>query len=81
MYLRQFCSNNGIGTTVGTSVRVMQGTRLVGTSGPSAKLGVDCTISLRAPVTVAKGSTYTVQVNANTVTGNTITRLITLLGS
>ena len=81
VYLRQFCSNNGIGTTVGTSVRVMQGTRLVGTSGPSAKLGVDCTISLRAPVTVAKGSTYTVQVNANTVTGNTITRLITLLGS
>ena len=33
-----------------------------------AKLGADCTVAVKAPVTLAKGKTYRVEVEANTVT-------------
>jgi hypothetical protein len=80
VYLRSFCVNNPIGTTVGTNVRVTKGGKLAGVSQPSASLAIDCTISVRAPVTVAKGSTYVVQVDANSAVGNAAARTITLVG-
>jgi hypothetical protein len=78
VYLRQFCSNNGVGTTVGTSVKVTQAGKLVIQTGPVAKLATDCTISFRAPFTVAKGGSYEVQVDANTAAGNGLRRVITV---
>ncbi len=81
VHLRQFCANNGIGSTVGTNIVVSQGSKVVGGSQPAAPLAVDCTVSLRAPVTVAKGQTYVVRIGANTATGNAATRTITLVGS
>jgi hypothetical protein len=81
VHLRQFCSNNPIGSTVGTNIRVTQGSKVVGGSQPAAPLAIDCTVSVRAPIRVVKGQTYAVQVEANTAIGNAATRTITLVGS
>ena len=80
VHLRSFCANNGIGTTVGTTVSVALAGRTLGATQPAVPLSLDCTISVRAPVTVARGRTYTVVVAANTLTGNAATRTITLVG-
>jgi hypothetical protein len=81
VHLRQFCANNAVGTRVGLNVVVKQGAKIVGGSQPLSPLATDCTVSLRAPVTVAKGQTYVVEVAANTAAGNAAARSITVVGA
>jgi hypothetical protein len=80
VYLREFCANNPVGATVGTTIRVSNGSGILAAAQQAAPLGIDCTVSVRAPVTVAKGDSLTVEVEANTVVGAAATRTITLVG-
>jgi len=81
VHLRQFCANNAVGTKVGLNVVVKQGAKIVGGSQPAAALANDCTVSIRAPIRVAKGQTYVVEVAANTANGSAAARVITLVGT
>lgn len=81
IYLRSFCANYPIGGRVGMVVRTTKGGKLVAVSQPETTLAIDCTGTIRvAGLTVAKGSTYTVTVDANTTNGGTAHREITITG-
>ena len=82
VYLREYCSNNPAGTTVGYTVRAYQGSRLVTVRQGAAPLGVDCTIPVRVTgLRVLKKQTYRVTVDANTATTAAIQRVITIVGA
>jgi hypothetical protein len=82
VYLREFCANNAIGAVVGANVRTFLGSTSVQNSQTSAPLAVDCTIPVRLTgLTVAKGKSYTAQIDANTAIGSAAHRTITLVGS
>jgi Glycosyl hydrolase catalytic core len=82
VYLREFCANNAVGSLVGANVRTFLGSAIVQSSQPSAPLAIDCTIPVRlAGLTVAKGKTYTVQIDANTAIGSATHRTITVAGT
>ena len=81
VYVRSFCANNPIGSTVGTTTRVSLGTTLVGVQQAAVPLGLDCTVRLRLPVTVAKGKRYTAAVELNTAITGSVTRTITVIGA
>jgi hypothetical protein len=80
VYLREYCANNPVGATVGATTRVLLAGKVVGVVQSAAPLGRECTISVKAPITVAKGKTYTVTVDANTKITAPIMRTITLIG-
>jgi hypothetical protein len=82
VYLREFCAVNPIGAQVGANVRTTLAGKTVQTSQPSVPLAIDCTIPIRLTgLTVAKGKTYTVQIEANTAAGSTTHRTITVVGT
>jgi hypothetical protein len=82
VYLREYCANNVTGTTVGYTVRAFQGSRLVTVRQGTAPLGIDCTIPVRVTgLTVAKGRSYRVTVDANTATTSQLSRIITVVGA
>jgi hypothetical protein len=82
VHLRDLCANNVPGTVVGVSVRTFQGTRLVQSAQPATTLALDCTIAFRLTgLRVAKGQTYRVEIDANTVTTPPKRRVLTLVGS
>ena len=82
VYLREYCSNNTFGTTVGYTVRGYQGTKLMSVDQGASPLGRDCTVKVRAMgLTVAKKKSYKVQVAANTATTAEIVRTITVVGA
>ena len=74
--------NNAIGTRVGANVRTLLAGNVVQTSQPSTPLAIDCTIPVRlSGLTVAKGKTYTVKIDANTAAGSAANRTITVVGT
>ena len=82
VYLREFCAINPIGAQVGANVRTTLGGRVVQNTQPSTPLAIDCTIPVRLTgLTVAKGKTYTVQIDANTAAGSAAHRTITVVGT
>jgi hypothetical protein len=82
VYLREYCSNNPVGATVGYTVRGYQGSKLVTVKQGAMPLGIDCTIPVRVNgLTVAKKKTYRVTVDANTATTASILRTITVVGA
>lgn len=82
VYLREYCANNPVGTTVGYTVRSYLGNRLVQVDQGAGALGMDCTVPLRVMgLTVAKKKSYRVTVAANTSTTAEITRTITVVGA
>jgi hypothetical protein len=82
VYLREFCANNPIGAVVGVNTRTSLGSTPVQNAQASAPLAIDCTISIRLTgLTVAKGKTYTAQIDANTVLGSAAHRTITVAGT
>lgn len=82
VYLRSFCSNNPVGAAVGLTSTARLAGKVVAISQPQLALGIDCTVSYRvAGLTVAKGKTYTVSVDANTANGNVAARTITIVGA
>jgi Cellulase (glycosyl hydrolase family 5) len=82
VYLREFCAINPIGAQVGANVQTLLAGKIVQHSQPAAPLAIDCTIPVRlSGLTVAKGKTYTVQIDANTAAGSTAHRTITVVGT
>ncbi len=81
VYLRTFCANNPIGAKVGLTSRTSLGGKLVAVSQAEVELAIDCTVSYRVTgLTVAKGKTYTVAVEANTKVSGSIKRTVTIVG-
>ena len=82
VYLRELCANNAVGAQVGANVRTLLAGAVVQVSQASAPLAIDCTIPVRLTgLTVAKGKTYTVQIDVNTAAGSTARRTITVVGT
>jgi hypothetical protein len=82
LYLRSYCANNPAGTPVGMTVRAYLGTKLVSVFQNQLPLGIDCAITVAVQkLTVAKGKTYTVTIDANTATTGTVQRTITIVGT
>ena len=83
VYLREYCSNNPIGATVGLHRSLVPGvSRLVTVRQGAAPLGIDCTIPVRVTgLRVLKKQTYRVTVDANTATTAAILRTITIVGA
>jgi hypothetical protein len=76
--VREICSNNGPGTPVGTTYRVYQGTKFVKVGQASARLGKDCSLPVRPVFTFAKGKTYRIVFDMNTVNGVVAQRTATV---
>ena len=71
-----------IGAMVGTNARTSLGGAVVQTSLANTPLAIDCTLPVRlAGLTVAKGKTYTAQIDVNTAAGSTARRTITVVGT
>jgi len=82
VYLRSFCANNSVGAKVGLTSRTTLGGKLMAVSQTETTLAIDCTTSYRVTgLTVVKGKTYTVTVDANTKTTAPIKRTITIVGT
>jgi hypothetical protein len=82
VYLREYCANNPVGTTVGYTVRAYLGRRLVTVRQGTAGLGIDCTIPVQVTgLTVAKKRSYRVTVDANTATTAAVVRTLTVAGA
>jgi hypothetical protein len=75
---REICTNNPPGTAVGMTYRVYQGSKFLKVGQLAAKLGKDCTVSIRPVFTVAKGKTYRVVFDMNTYNGVVIERSATI---
>ena len=81
VYVRSLCANNPIGARVGLTSRTSLGGKLVAVSQAEVGLAIDCTVSYRVNgLTVAKGKTYTVAVDANTLDSAALKRTITIVG-
>ena len=71
VYLRAFCANNPVGAKIGITSTTMLGGKLVAYSQPQLSLAIDCTVAYKVTgLTVVKGKTYTVKVEANTKNGD-----------
>ena len=82
VYLRALCANNPVGGPVGINSTTTLAGGIVASSQPELRLGIDCAVSYRVTgLTVAKGKTYVVKVDANTKSGGTATRTITIVGT
>jgi hypothetical protein len=82
VYLREFCANNPVGATVGATSQTFRGTARVQSFLGSYPLGVDCSITVRlVGLTVRKGQTYRVTIDANTVSTAALRRTITIVGT
>jgi hypothetical protein len=79
VYVREFCKNNPISAAVGTTTRVYKGGKLVGVTQARLSLGLDCTVRVQLPVTVASKTTYVARIDLNAAAGNTTQRTITVV--
>jgi hypothetical protein len=81
-YVREFCANNAVGTPVGVNYRAFVGAKLMVVGQSSPKLAIDCTVRVRINgLTVAKGTTATVNLDLNTANGNGAVRTLAVVGS
>ena len=83
VYLRSFCANNPVGAKIGITSRD-EARRQAGrrTRSRSCRSAIDCTVAYSVTgLTVAKGKTYTVAVEANTKNGDFLNRTITIVGA
>ena len=80
--VRDLCTNNLPGSLVGVTTRRFQGTRPLGVVQSASTLALDCTVPVRVTgLTVAKGRTYRVEVDADTATTPAKRRTITIVGT
>ncbi len=81
VHARPFCANNPVGSVVGVNSATTLAGETVALSQAQVTLARDCTIAYKATgLTIAKGKTYTVQVDLNTKNGSALTRTITIVG-
>jgi hypothetical protein len=80
--VRSFCANSPVGSRVGLTSRSTLAGKVVAVSQSQVNLGLDCTVAYRVTgLTIAKGKTYLVNVDLNTVVGAAAARTITIVGS
>jgi hypothetical protein len=81
VYLRSFCVNTAVGAKIGITSKTTLGGKQVAYSQPQLQLAIDCTVAYKVTgLTVAKGKTYTVQIEANTNNGDVLNRTTTIVG-
>ena len=81
-YVREFCANNAVGTPVGVTWKAFTGTRQIAVAQAEPRLAIDCTVAVRLNgLTVAKGTTATVELDLNTANGNGAVRTLAVVGS
>ena len=82
LYLRSFCTNNPVGAKIGLTARTtVAGKLAIPVTQAETELAIDCTAAYRVTgLTVAKGKTYIVKIEANTKNGDLATRTITIVG-
>ena len=71
---------SGVGSQVGMTYRVFQGSRLLVVEQPVATIARDNWITIRPRFTPARGRTYRLSVEVGDVNGNKVERTITLVG-
>jgi hypothetical protein len=80
--VRDLCTNNRPGDLVGVVTRRFQGAAPLGVVQSASILALDCTVPVRLTgLTVAKGRTYRVEVDANTATTPAKRRVLTIVGT
>ena len=80
LIVREICTNNAPGTSVGMTYRVFLGKKFVKVGQASVPLGKDCSVAARPAYTFAKGKTYKVIFNLNTLNGGGDQRTATITG-
>jgi len=81
VYLRSFCVNSPVGAKIGITSKTLLGKKQVAYSQPQLSLAIDCTVAYKVTgLTVVKGKTYTVQIEANTNNGDVLNRTTTIVG-
>ena len=81
VYLRSFCVNNPVGAKIGLTSKTLLGKKIVAYSQPQLQLAIDCTVAYKVTgLTVVKGKTYTVNIEANTRNGDVLNRTTTIVG-
>jgi len=79
---RDMCTNNLPGTPVGVTWRAFAGTAPAAAGQTSALLAFDCTVTVRLTgLTVPKGRTFRVEIDANTATTPAKRRIISIVGT
>ena len=82
VYLREFCANNPVGARVGATSQTFRGATRVQNYVGLYPLAVDCTITVRlVGLTVRKGQTYRVTIDASTLATASLRRTITIVGT
>jgi hypothetical protein len=69
------------GETIGMTLRVFNNGKLVTSAQPTAPMGFDGSVTVRAPFSPAKGKTYTVTAELNDPHGNHQTRSVAVIAS
>jgi hypothetical protein len=83
LYVRRYCANDSIGTSIGMTWRIFRGGRLLAVDQQSSPLLRDCTVAsrLRFPRGgVGKKVTYTATFELNDANGILLTRRLTIRG-
>ena len=80
--LRDMCTNNVAGATVGVSMRTFRGAASVQAAQTTTTLAFDCTITVRLTgLVVTKGQTYRAEIDSNTATTAAKRRTFTIVGT
>jgi hypothetical protein len=79
VYVRDFCNNNPVGATVGTTTRVYTAGKLVGVTQARLTLRTDCTVAVALPLTAARRTTYRATIDLNAAAANTARRTIAVV--
>jgi hypothetical protein len=69
------------GETIGMTLRVLSNGKSVAVAQPTARMGFDGSVTVRAPFSPAKGKTYTVTAEMNDPHGNHQTRSVAVIGA
>lgn len=75
----ELAGRSGVGARVGATVRVYNGSQLIGVSQPVSTILLDGWATFPAPVTTERGRRYTVTLDINDANGNRVFRTATLV--
>ena len=80
LYVRRFCVNDPLGSTIGMTWRVFQAGRIINVGQQTAPLRKDCMVVARPLFQVVKGQTFTVSFELNDINGTLLERAVTVRG-
>ena len=81
LYAPFMAYQNGVGTSIGMTYRVIQGGTVIAIGQPAPALGRDQSLSFTADFVPKKGKRYTVAADLNDVSGNQTQKTLTVLAS